>query len=245
MRQNDATIDRAFIDSDSRRNTGNSFDLKPNPYWIAMNFNLAVRKPFQWFVKRTFDFTSCFIGIVMLIPLFLALAVLIKLESDGPLIFKQKRIGLYGKQFYMYKFRSMKNNADSEFERLKEFNETNQKMFKMVNDPRITKVGKFLRKYSLDELPQLFNVLKGEMSLVGPRPPIQREVDQYEPWHYLRFSTLPGLTGMWQVRGRSDITEFDKVVKLDYQYVSSWNLFLDFRLLLETIPVVLFGKGAS
>lgn len=218
--------------------------LKPSPFWIAKNFNISTRKPYQWFLKRAFDFVASLTGLILISPMLLAIALCIKTESKGPILFKQKRVGLYGRDFYMYKFRSMRQDAEDLLHVIKDQNQTNNMMFKMADDPRITKVGKFLRKYSLDELPQLFNVLKGEMSLVGPRPPIHRELTEYESWHYLRFSTLPGLTGMWQVTGRSEILDFNKVVELDYQYVNDWNLLLDIRLLFMTVPVVVLGKGA-
>lgn len=141
----------------------------------------------------------------------------------------------------MYKFRSMKYGAEDELVNLKKNNESNEVMFKMKNDPRVTKVGAFLRKHSLDELPQLFNVLKGEMSLIGPRPPLVSELKNYKNWHYKRFATLPGMTGLWQVSGRSSILDFDKVVRLDVQYIENWNLFFDFGILLKTVPVVIRG----
>lgn len=212
---------------------------------LARNFNLKQRRPLQWYIKRIFDVMSSIAGIMIIWPLLLAIILAIKLESRGPILFKQERLGLYGKKFYMYKFRSMYQDAEQKLELLKQFNQTNDKMFKMYNDPRITKVGKFIRKYSLDELPQLLNVIKGEMSLVGPRPPLQSEVDTYDKWHFLRFATLPGLTGMWQVSGRSDITNFDMVIKLDYEYISNWSFKLDLYLIFKTIPIVIIGKGAA
>ncbi|MEI7474745.1 MAG: sugar transferase [bacterium] len=224
---------------------GDDSILKCNPYWISRNFSLEKRKPIQSKIKTIFDFSATLAGLLAISPIILAVILAIKLESKGPILFKQKRIGRYGKEFYMYKFRSMHVDAEKMLEKLQEQNQTNNKMFKMFNDPRVTKVGKFIRKYSIDELPQLINVLKGEMSLVGFRPPLQREVDLYDDWHYLRFAAKPGLTGMWQVSGRSTIKEFDQVVKLEYDYVNQWNILLDFKLLLKTIPVVLFGKDAA
>lgn len=216
-----------------------------NPFWIAKCFNYEKSHSIQWLIKRIFDFTASFTGIILIFPVLLIIVLAIKLDSKGSAIFKQKRIGLNGKEFYMYKFRSMKLDAEKELEKLEKFNETNDGMFKLFNDPRVTKVGKFIRKYSIDELPQLFNVLKGEMSLVGPRPPIGRELEVYKNWHYIRFATLPGLTGLWQVSGRSKIVNFDDVVKLDYEYVNKWSLLLDMKILLKTIPVVIFGKDAA
>lgn len=221
------------------------FSIKSNPFWIARNFSLKHRKPVQWKIKRLMDFAGSTLGVLVLSPLFLAVAIAIKLESRGPVFFKQKRVGLYGKEFYIYKFRSMKQDAEKNLDFLKKYNETNHVMFKMFDDPRITKVGKFIRRCSIDELPQLFNVIKGEMSLVGPRPPLPHEVDMYENWHFLRFSTMSGITGKWQVSGRAEIVDFNKVVELDYKYVEEWSLLLDILILLKTIPAVLLKKGAA
>lgn len=154
----------------------------------------------ECFLKRALDVTGSLLGMVGLLPFFILIAFAIKLDSKGPVLFKQKRIGHLGKPFDMYKFRSMYINAEERLPRLLDQNETSV-MFKIKADPRITRVGKFLRKFSLDEFPQLLNVLKGEMSLVGPRPPIVRELSMYQPWHYVRFSMLPGMTGLWQVHG--------------------------------------------
>ncbi|MDD3012722.1 MAG: exopolysaccharide biosynthesis polyprenyl glycosylphosphotransferase [Candidatus Gastranaerophilales bacterium] len=214
-------------------------------FWISRNFNIGLRKPFQWALKRLFDFILSFTGIIIIFPILLIIAAAIKLESDGPVFFKQKRVGLYGREFYMYKFRSMRQNAEESLDLLKDMNETNSIMFKMSEDPRITNIGRLIRKYSLDELPQLFNVLKGEMSLIGPRPPLPDEVEKYENWHYIKFSTYPGLTGLWQVSGRASIKDFNLVVKLDFKYAENWNLFQDLCILLKTIPVVIGAKGAS
>ncbi|MEI7473353.1 MAG: exopolysaccharide biosynthesis polyprenyl glycosylphosphotransferase [bacterium] len=214
-------------------------------FLLSRNFNLQYRKPMQWSIKKFIDYAGTGFGILLISPILILIAILIKLDSQGPVFFKQKRVGLYGQDFYMYKFRSMKINAEADLEKLKGQNQTNDKMFKLKEDPRVTRIGRLLRKHSLDELPQLFNVLKGEMSLVGPRPPLPSEVELYDKWCYLRFATVPGLTGMWQVSGRSDITNFNKVVELDYKYIEEWSILLDFKILLKTIPVVFFGKGAS
>lgn len=219
-------------------------DLK-KVLFILKNISIKRNKPLQWFLKRLIDFSLSLCAIIILSPILFLIAVIIMLESKGPAIYKQKRIGFYNKPFYMYKFRSMKVNADKIKNDLKSQNQTNPIMFKMYDDPRITKVGKFLRKYSIDEIPQLFNVLMGEMSLVGPRPPLPDEVEKYENWHYLRFATLPGITGRWQTSGRSRIKCFDRVVRLDYKYISSWNLMSDIKILLKTLPVVVSTKGAA
>jgi len=194
-------------------------------------------------IKRTFDFTLSLLGLIILSPLFLLIAVLIKLESEGPIIFKQKRVGKNGKVFDFYKFRSMYKDAEKRQKELEKFNITGGPTFKIPDDPRITKVGKLLRKFSLDELPQLYNVLKGDMSLVGPRPPIPSEVEKYEPWHMQRLSVTPGISGLWQVSGRSKLS-FDQMVRLDIYYIENWSLWLDIKILLKTIPIVLFGSGA-
>lgn len=216
-----------------------------DPTVIAESYDLRKEKPFQWFLKRMVDIIGSSIGILMLSPLMAGVALAICLETPGPIIYKQRRIGLHGRKFDMYKFRSMKQNADDMLTQLLDKNETNGGMFKMFNDPRVTKIGRFIRKYSIDELPQLFNVLKGDMSLVGPRPPIERELKHYENWHYFRFATLPGLTGVWQVSGRSRIKEFDTVVRMDYQYINEWNIWLDIKLILKTFPVVLGGMDTA
>lgn len=216
-----------------------------NPFLIANNFDLKKRCPFQWQLKRILDVFAVIFGGIIISPLLALVIFAIKADSKGPILFKQKRIGLHGKEFYMYKFRSMYIDAEQKLEELLKHNETNDLMFKMENDPRITKVGKIIRKLSIDELPQLLNVLKGEMSLVGPRPPIRRELSDYENWHYLRFGTLPGLTGVWQVSGRSKIKDFNTVVKMDYNYIKKWSFLLDMKLLLKTVPVVLSGEGAG
>jgi len=212
---------------------------------LAKKINLSELKPIQSFLKRCFDFIVALVGLITILPLLIVIAIAIKLESNGPVFFKQKRVGLYGKEFNIYKFRSMKVNAEADLEKLKKYNETNSAMFKMKNDPRVTQIGKFIRKYSIDELPQLINVLKGEMSLVGFRPPIKRELEAYKDWHYVRFATRPGLTGAWQVSGRSNIKNFDNVITLEFVYINNWSLLFDFKILLKTVPVVLLGKDTA
>lgn len=164
-------------------------------------------------------------------------AIAIKLnDKEGPVIFKQERVGQNGRHFYIFKFRTMCANAEKLKEELMKYNKIDDGlMFKMENDPRITKVGKFLRKTSIDELPQFFNVLMGEMSLVGTRPPTVDEVEKYKRNHWRRISIKPGITGMWQVSGRSNITDFEKVVELDTEYIDSWSIFLDFKIIIKTV----------
>ena len=217
----------------------------PNCQPFVESYALPETKPIQWLLKRTLDIGCSITGILALSPLLALVALAIRLESKGPVIYKQRRVGYKGQMFDMYKFRSMRKDADALLEQLLEKNETNGGMFKLFNDPRVTKVGRFIRKYSIDELPQLFNVLKGDMSLVGPRPPIDRELQHYEDWHYLRFNTFPGLTGLWQVSGRSRIKEFDTVVKMDFHYIKEWNILLDIKLILKTLPVVFGGMDTA
>lgn len=203
---------------------------------------LALRD-WQRALKRFVDILGAVIGLVVLSPLFLALAIAIKLDSPGPVIFKQTRVGRNRKEFTCYKFRSMYVDAEARLEALRERNEASGPLFKIKDDPRRTRVGQFLRRTSLDELPQLWNVLRGEMSLIGPRPAIPSEVEAYEPWHLRRLEVAPGITGLWQVSGRSDLT-FDEMVLLDVYYIENWSPLLDLTILLRTIPTVLSGKGA-
>lgn len=196
-------------------------------------------------IKRLMDIVGGSIGalITLLFTPFVALAI--KLESKGPVFFSQVRIGKNGRRFKMYKFRSMYIDAEERKKELMAQNEVKGLMFKMDNDPRITKVGQFIRKTSIDELPQFFNVLKGDMSLVGTRPPTVDEFEQYNIYYRRRLSITPGLTGMWQVNGRSDIKDFDDVVKLDLKYIDEWSLRQDVKILIQTVGVVLFGKGSK
>jgi exopolysaccharide biosynthesis polyprenyl glycosylphosphotransferase len=177
-------------------------------------------------------------------PLLLAVAVAIRITSPGPALYRHRRIGKHGREFDLLKFRSMVVDAEKRIDALMELNEGNEVQFKMRRDPRITVVGGFLRRYSLDELPQLLNVLKGDMSLVGPRPPLPAEVRKYAPEHLVRLSVVPGITGPWQTGGRNLITDFEEVVRLERQYIEQWSLALDLKILVKTIVVVLSGKGA-
>ena len=190
-------------------------------------------------IKRLMDITLSAIGLIILSPILLVVAILIKIDSKGPIFFKQKRVGLYGKEFDMYKFRSMVVNAEELKEKLEKQNEMSGPMFKIADDPRITKLGKFIRKTSIDELPQLWNVIKGDMSLVGPRPSLPKEVAQFEPWMEERFKVKPGLTCYWQVGGRNNI-DFENWMKLDIKYVKERTLAIDIMLIFKTF-FVLFG----
>jgi exopolysaccharide biosynthesis polyprenyl glycosylphosphotransferase len=197
----------------------------------------------NYFVKRVVDFSlALFLTILTAIPMLL-IALSVKLESPGPIILRQIRVGRNGRTFTFYKFRSMVNDADAKFAELLKLNETGGASFKMVNDPRLTKVGRFIRRCSLDELPQIFNILIGQMSFVGPRPGLEREVEKYQEWHHRRLEVTPGLTGLWQVSGRSKLT-FDEMVRLDIYYAENWSLALDLKILLRTIPAVLKREGA-
>jgi lipopolysaccharide/colanic/teichoic acid biosynthesis glycosyltransferase len=173
------------------------------------------------------------------------IATAIKFDSPGPVFFKQKRMGSHGRVFYLYKFRSMFQDAEEHKQELMKMNLMNGALFKLEEDPRITRVGKFLRKTSLDEFPQFINVLKGEMSLVGTRPPTLDEVEKYKPEHLKRISAKPGITGLWQVSGRNQITEFEDVVKLDCNYLNNWRFMDDLKILVKTVIVVLQRKGAK
>lgn len=196
------------------------------------------------FIKRIIDIIGSLVGLTITIILTPFIALAIKLDSPGPVLFSQKRVGKNGRYFKLYKFRSMYIDAEARKKELMKQNEMDGPMFKLENDPRITKVGAFLRKTSLDELPQFFNVLVGDMSLVGTRPPTVDEFKQYELYYHRRLSIKPGITGLWQVSGRSNITDFKEVVKLDLEYIDNWSLTSDIRILLMTILVVVMKKGA-
>ena len=195
------------------------------------------------FLKRCLDIVSSMIGLIVLSPIIILVAIAIKLESKGPVLFSQDRVGKNGKIFKIYKMRSMVQNAEELKEKLLEQNEMSGPMFKMKDDPRITKVGKFIRKTSIDELPQLINVIKGDMSLVGPRPSLPKEVKEFEPWMYERLAVKPGLTCYWQVMGRNNI-DFEDWMKLDIKYVRERNFFLDIKLIFKTFFVLFGDKNA-
>jgi exopolysaccharide biosynthesis polyprenyl glycosylphosphotransferase len=208
-----------------------------------ITFETTVAEEWQLFVKRAFDIIASGAGIIVLSPLLLIVAILVKITSPGPIFFMQKRIGLNGRRFILYKFRSMYKGAHKKQSDVASMNIMQGPVFKVINDPRITPLGKLLRRSSIDELPQLINVFIGHMSLVGPRALPAYEVAKLEPWQRRRLSMRPGITCLWQISGRSSLS-FDEWMKLDLQYIDQWSLTLDFKILLKTIPAVLFARGA-
>lgn len=203
----------------------------------------AIRNKIQANLKRVFDFTVAVLALIFVTPIMAAVAIIIKIDSPGPVFFKQTRVGKWGKTFPCYKFRSMYIDAEERKAELMALNEADGVVFKMKDDPRVTRVGRVIRKLSIDELPQLINVLKGEMSLVGPRPPVPSEVSQYTFEHIRRLESMPGITGLQQVSGRSNL-DFKRWVELDLEYIAEQSLMKDIEILLRTIPAVLFSKGA-
>lgn len=213
--------------------------------YLVLTTSMKIATNRQVLVKRCMDILGSLFGLLMMGIAFVIFAPIIKIQSPGPVFYAQTRIGKNGRRFTFYKFRTMVVGADQMKKDLMEQNEMDGCMFKMENDPRIFPVGKFMRKFSIDELPQFWNVLKGDMSLVGTRPPTEDEFEQYELHHKARLGIRPGLTGMWQVSGRSDIKDFEEIVALDTQYISNWSLAMDIHILMRTVLVVLTGKGSS
>ncbi|MBX5491548.1 MAG: sugar transferase [Chloroflexi bacterium] len=242
---------------DHCQRSGLRFKLVPDRYELSLNsveldaINgiplLSVRDTaihgWNLFLKRVLDVTIAGAVLLLLAPLWALIALAIRLDSPGPILFRQQRVGRGETRFDLLKFRSMHEHADRIVHELMAINEATGPLFKSRRDPRITRVGRVLRRWSLDELPQLWNVLRGEMSLVGPRPPLPREVAQYEPYHRRRLTVAPGLTGLWQVSGRSELS-FEEMVEMDIYYIENWSLGLDLRILLRTIPAVFRGRGA-
>lgn len=208
-----------------------------------LTFSTTPKNELLFFICRVIDVAGCLILLGLLAPLLLLISILIRLDTPGQILYRQTRCGLNGRRFTLYKFRSMFQDADQRKKELIQFNLMEGPVFKMKNDPRITRIGRILRRLSLDELPQLFNVLKGDMSFVGPRPPLPEEVEQYTSWQRRRLSMKPGITGLWQVSGRNQI-DFHEWIKLDLEYIDNWSLWLDFKIILKTIPAVLSGRGA-
>lgn len=227
-----------------KRRRANSFVSTVGTYPIVTYHTVTLNTSAQ-IIKRVMDILGSLVGIILSSPIMIVTAIAIKIDSKGPVFFKQTRVGKNGRKFKMYKFRSMCDNADAMKKDLMDQNEVEGgKMFKMKDDPRITKVGRFIRKTSIDELPQFFNILGGSMSLVGTRPPTLDEVAEYDASQWRRISIKPGLTGMWQVSGRSSITDFDEVVKLDTEYIDNWSIYLDISILVKTVLSVFKKDGA-
>ena len=208
-----------------------------------LTFSTTPSNEFLLFIRRTMDIGLSALLIVATLPVMAIAALSIRLTSSGPVLFRQKRSGLHGRPFVMYKFRSMIDDAEQRRVELEALNEMDGPVFKASRDPRITPVGRLLRRFSVDELPQLYNVLNGDMSLVGPRPPLPEEVMRYERWQRRRLSMKPGITCLWQISGRNQVG-FDEWMRLDLNYIDNWSLLLDLKILLKTVPVVLLGKGA-
>jgi len=195
-------------------------------------------------IKRALDIVLSAALLIILAPLFILIALAVKLSSPGPVLYEWRVLGRHARPFIGYKFRTMVADADALKDRVREHNEMSGPVFKMRQDPRVTPLGRWLRRYSLDELPQLWSVLRGDMSLVGPRPPGPHEFVEFEPWQWAKLAVTPGITCTWQVSGRSQIHDFDTWMRLDLAYIREWNLLLDLRILLQTLPAVISGRGA-
>ena len=231
-----------------RTRTGNKAPPKPRRRELGSviaEIEIQPRSRIAMSAKRSLDFIGAAIGLILLSPLFLLCALAVKLTSRGPVLFVQTRCGLGGAPFKFYKFRTMVEDAEDQKAALEHLNEMQGPVFKIRRDPRTTRVGVILRKISLDELPQLWNVLRGNMSLVGPRPPTPDEVERYTKRQVQRLSVMPGITGLWQVSGRNDIPDFERWIDLDLEYARTWSLWIDVRILLKTIVVVLLARGAQ
>jgi exopolysaccharide biosynthesis polyprenyl glycosylphosphotransferase len=224
-------------------------DQRPRLFWIGdepfFEFGTPALQGQQLVVKRCLDIAVGLTVSVLLSPVLVFIALAVRLDSAGPVFFSQDRAGLGGRRFRMHKFRTMRLGADDEKESLAHLNHTgDSRLFKIPNDPRVTRMGALLRRWSLDELPQIWNVLRGEMSLVGPRPFFESDMEDYEAHHYRRLGAKPGLTGLWQVSGRSSVLDFEEVVRLDRQYIEQWSIWLDLSILLRTLPAVVRRSGA-
>ena len=225
-------------------NTSKWYVSSMGTYPMVTYYNVTL-DPIGLAIKRAIDVVGALVGIILSSPIMLATAIAIKINSPGPVIFRQTRVGINGHKFCIFKFRSMYMDAEKRLKELMRHNEMgDSRLFKMKDDPRITRVGKIIRKTSIDELPQFFNVLLGTMSLVGTRPPTVSEVEQYERHHYRRISIKPGITGIWQTSGRNDVTDFEDVIQMDLEYIENWSVMLDLRLLIKTLQVVFNKQGA-
>lgn len=252
---NETTINRIvhkFLEMGITVHLGLGWNREVLPNQIVQNVgkcsvittSIKTASVYQLFLKRLMDIAGSLVGLVVTGIMYVILAPMIKKQSPGPVFFSQERVGRNGRRFRIYKFRSMYMDAEERKKELMQKNKMSGFMFKMDDDPRITPIGRIIRKYSLDEFPQFWNVFKGDMSLVGTRPPTVDEFEQYEGHHKVRLSIKPGLTGMWQVSGRSDITDFEEVVRLDNKYIAEWNIRLDIKILFKTVAVVLNSKGS-
>ena len=210
-----------------------------------LTFTTTPANPFPLFVKQLADRCVSALGLIVLSPVLAAIGIAVFLTSKGPMLFSQERCGLNGRRFRLFKFRTMVHDAEARQNEVAHLNEVEGHAFKVHHDPRVTRLGRLLRRFSLDELPQLVNVLRGDMSLVGPRPPIPDEVANYERWQRRRLSMKPGMTGLWQVSGRADLEDFDHWIRLDLAYIDQWSLWLDVKILARTFPAVLSGRGAA
>ena len=209
----------------------------------ATSTGFAGRRSSRW-IKRGMDLVLGTILLIFAAPIMLVIACVIWIRDGRPILYQWKVVGQNGKPFLSWKFRTMVRDADRRKQELMKFNEMQGPVFKMKEDPRITPSGRFLRKYSLDELPQLWSVVRGDMSLVGPRPPLVTEYEKYEPWQKRKLSVIPGLTCVWQVEGRADITDFNDWMRMDLEYIDHWSLLLDMKILFQTAAVVVRGRGA-
>ena len=233
-----ATIAVDLFDIDIAKATVSSIDGIP-----LVRFETTVAEEWHLFIKRIIDLAISGLVLILMFPLLLIMTILIKVTSKGPVFFKQQRLGLNGRKFTLYKFRTMYKDAASKLQAFEKIEVMNGDEFKKKKKLCITPVGKFLRKFSFDEFPQLINVFLGQMSIVGPRPTVIEEVVQYSDWQRRRFSMKPGLTCLWQIKGRNKLSH-EEWMKLDLEYLDNWSLLLDFKILIKTIPVVLFGIGA-
>jgi len=222
-------------------------NIKPisiNYYGIPMlSFHSVSASHFKLYIKNGIEKVFAALLIIFSFPVLILFGLLVYFTSKGPIFFKQERVGLHGRKFYQYKLRSMIVDAEEIKDQYSHLNEQSGPVFKIKNDPRLTSVGKFMRKYSIDELPQLFNIMLGSMTLIGPRPPVPSEVSEYKDNHLRRLSMKPGITGLWQVSGRNTIQDFDEWVKLDLEYIDNWSFMMDFRIVLKTVSTVLSGTG--
>ena len=236
---------RNFLIENDRKTTRLKSHVEMVGDVASVKLHLVSFNEYQLFIKRIIDISIGSVGFLIFLILYVVLGILIKLDSKGPVLFKQDRIGKHGRIFKIYKFRTMTVDAEEKKKFFLNKNHMNGPIFKMKNDPRITRIGKILRKTSLDEFPQFYNVLRGDMSLVGTRPPTIEEVKEYTNNEYQRIAIVPGITGIWQINGRSKITNFDDILKMETDYINRWNIFLDLIIIFKTIKVVILCEGAE